>query len=172
MRNRKGIISYNVTTLIFRILFLIFALTPIIFLIRSYVTVDIDIFDSEAKIMVERILYGPHGISYTDSDTGRVYPGIVKISAISEDSLQKTFELGDQGRKVGAKVDITSKDDVSTLYINKERYEYLNTMAQAGWFRGSGGVYTRNEVHPILIMDQERTLSQGTCNITVVIQKS
>ena len=57
MKNRKGILAYNVTMFITKLIFLMFVLFSVVFIIRSHIKTEFNVFDAHYFIRSNKIKY-------------------------------------------------------------------------------------------------------------------
>lgn len=112
--NKKGL-SYFIMFLVYLIV-LSMVLYFIVQIAKQGLAADLETKGLEYDLLMNRLLYSPNSISYTDTTIGRTYPGIIDMNKFNEETLNKTF--GDS-KRFGMKVNL-GKD---TIYYNKESYD-------------------------------------------------
>ena len=86
--SKKALVEYF-PQFIMRVIFLIIVLTAILFLINSYIRTEVQTFDAEASLFIQRVLYSKNCLAYQDESTGQVYPGIVEYASLASDEFQE-----------------------------------------------------------------------------------
>ena len=175
--NKRGNIAFNVLMWFFKIFFVIIVLFAVVLLIRSFIITELDIFNAEADIFVQKILMSRNGISYTDPDLDRVYPGIIdKVTFESfeiESLLNTSIYYGKDNKKIAA--NITLKNDagntIRSIVYNKNQYHYWKVLLEASWISGPGGVRSKTKQFNVLIKDQD-SIQNGFLIIEVIIPNS
>jgi len=152
--NSKSQISDYLIAFIPRILFLIIVLTAIYILVNSYIKVEVDTFDAESNLFIQRVLYSRNSISYLDKETGQLYPGIIDVAKLAtiEEDLKKSMSYSDS-RHLAARFVITNmlEEQVAVFYYNKDWFER--------WFplidmKGPGGVKSASKKLYMLLKDK------------------
>jgi len=153
-KDRKGIISFNMVSLIPRIIFLVIMLIACVVLIRLFITDKFNTNDIEAEILVSGMLYSAGGVGYYDPLTGRAYPEIIDIEQFDAAELEHSFFFEDN-RLIAAKVFVTddrdAEDDeaVKAIYYNKEWYDNWNPLLRLR-IPGIGGVHEYKRTMPVI----------------------
>lgn len=175
MKNRKGILAYNITMFIVKLIFLMFVLFSVVFIIRSHIKTEFNVFDARADLFFQRIIYGRNVISYIDENTGRSFPGIVDLEKFRneniDDILQQSLFYGEENRQVGAKLTLTDFDgniDEEIKY-NEEFFTEKEVLVRAGWPAGRGGVKSKDYHLYVLIKDGDK-LTEGKLDTIIIIQ--
>jgi len=119
---------------------LVAAAVLVTILFTSYMTVSaIDTKEIEMDMFLNRLLYSPDGISYTDSDTGRTYLGIIDPSKIDKDKLEKAISFSSD-RYISAKISLYYKGSlVKEAKYQEDWFDKLSPIAKSG-IGGKGGV--------------------------------
>ncbi len=81
--------------------------------VHMFIQVDISAQDLERELFVQNLLYSSEGISYVDSLSGRVYPGVINLedfsnTAVMETKLGEAFNYGE--KTPGIAVSMVLKD--------------------------------------------------------------
>jgi hypothetical protein len=125
MKTKAQIADYMVA-FVPRVLFLIIVLVSVYFLVHSYIKTEVDSFEAESNLFVQRLLYSRNALAFVDKDTAEVQPGVIDVSKLStiEDNLKKSISYSDS-RHLAAKLRITSLKDeeISTFYFQKEWFD-------------------------------------------------
>lgn len=176
--NRHGMGPITTIMWIPKILFLIIVFIVTIILIRKFLVTGIDVFQPEASTLMNSFLYSPHGLSYRDPGTGRVYPGIIDLEKFNAEttaaSLDRAFNFGKENKHVAAqfrlKSMVTAEEKV--VYYNQEKYEYWSTLAKAfgdGSYVGPGGAREKKQQLYVLARAKDGNLERKILEISVVI---
>jgi hypothetical protein len=124
--SRKSQIGDYLIAFIPRIIFLIIVLGVIFVLVNSYVKTEVDTFSAESSLFVQRLLYSKNGISFLDSSTGQVQPGIIDLSNASamDEKLERSILYRD-ARQVAARIKLTNLagEEIATFYYNKQWFD-------------------------------------------------
>ena len=176
--NKQAIITFEMLMWIPRIIFLVFVMFAVIILIRSFIVEKVDVAELEANIFANRLLYSPNSISFTDHDTGRVYPGIIdsnKFKAgIAEQQLAKSIYYGNSNRVVGAKIALKNMDnsEENVVFYNKEFYDEKKILVDSRLTEGPGGARSYMKKLNVLNLDQEGSLHKAVMNIDIIMSNS
>ncbi len=157
---KKALISFNLLMWIPRIIFMVIVIFSIILLVGSYFKVEIIVSEAESELFVQRLLHSPHGISYFDPYSNRVYPGIIDLDNF--DLLNKSVFYGEQ-KQIGAKFivkDLNNKDLAENIY-NDIVYRRI---AQ----EGKGGVDVLRKSIYVLVKDDSKQIP-AILNMEVVL---
>lgn len=94
--------------------------------------------DAESRILENAAYYSPDGFSFSDSETGRVYAGIVSPGRFTDSQLKALFKsdrphiVGRFTLKQAGVAQFTVPKPESTAYTDKDRYVRWQPLAQAG----------------------------------------
>ncbi|MBI2548371.1 hypothetical protein HYW21_03400 [Candidatus Woesearchaeota archaeon] len=178
LKNRQGIGPITTVMWIPKILFLVIVFIVAIILIREFLVTGIDVFEPEAATFINSFLYSPHGLSYRDPGTGRVYPGIIDIQRFNAEnvahSLDRAFSFGKENNHVAAQFRLKSVSgtEETIVYYNQAKYEYWSTLAKAfgnSAYVGPGGAREKKQQLYVLARTKDGTLEQKILEISVVI---
>jgi hypothetical protein len=80
--------------------------------------------DTRKEIVLNRIFYSPHSISYFDTDSQRVYPNIIDLQKFRDFTLDKAFDTR-ESRVITGKLELLEigSDELYEAYINKENFD-------------------------------------------------
>ena len=112
----------------------------------------IELHELQAEVFAYRTLYAPNSISYNNTITGRVYPGIIDDAKFTSATLDASMKY-DYERQVSAKLEISLSDDpvvIRTAYYNQQWYERLEPIAR-NRIGGSGGAKILEKTMPIVL---------------------
>lgn len=173
-RMRKGSISFESIAFVFRMIFVILMAFSVFLLVRSATKVNIDVFEADADIMFQRIIYSNNTLQYFDSGLERVYPGIIDFdnfkSGTFEQEFAKSINYGQEKRHFAAKISVTDINEKKEYvkYYNKEFYDYIGPVAQAGYTKGPGGARTLHRETFVLLKEKD-SLKEGMLKADIVI---
>ena len=177
--NKKGNVVFNGLMWIIKIIFLVAVLFSLVFLVRSFIVTELDIFNAETDIFVQRILLSRNGVSYIDEDLDRLYPGIVDmdkfLSPDFEDILNHSIYFGEVNKKIASNITLLDEDGdtIRTVIYNPEYFFRWKEMLEAQWLRGPGGVGGKKKQFQVLIKSADSAdLRPGLLIVEVVIPNS
>ncbi|MBI2576923.1 hypothetical protein HYV84_06925 [Candidatus Woesearchaeota archaeon] len=107
-----------------RIIFIVIFFSTIYLFTSSQLKAAINTRALQEEIFLQRLLYSPEGISYTDPVTGRLYPGTVDMDKLKKDESLLDSAFSADTKRFAARIQITSLETKDTweLFINKEGY--------------------------------------------------
>jgi len=158
-------------------------------LIRSYIVTTVDVFDAQAEVFHDRLLYSTNGISYYDHEIGRLYPGVIDMEKLDQQNFDSIIlnsvyygkehvdpQSGFENREIGAKMTAYSDDNplytTKVAYYNKDYYEYYRDVALGlKGVKGPGGARKKGKISNVLIKDGN-TIVPGKLELEVVISKT
>ncbi len=161
MLNKKGISTFAIAMWILRFLFLGIVSFIIILLVGFFAKIDIDTFNVEPDIIVYNMMYSPHGLSYYDAVSNRVYPGIIDIEGTAIDKINYS-------QHIGAMVVVRDLDG-SVLFektINPKTYR-----RRVEALPGPGGFDSKKKELNILVKKDEK-LIPAKMEVEVVVQRT
>ena len=162
MLNKKGIAAFSTAIWMLRLLFVAVVFFSIYFFTNIYSRIDVNEFNVEPDIFVQNMLYSPHGISYYDPISNRIYPGIIDLS--NADVIDKI----NYSKHTGA--DIKIKDfDGNILFektINRKTY-----MRRVEGLPGAGGFDSRKKEIYVLVKDKGK-LIPAKMEVEIVVQRN
>lgn len=176
MKLTKKAVVFDVLSWFFKIFFLIVVLFSLVLLVRSIIVTELDIFNAEADLFIQRVLLSRNSISYYDQDIDRLYPGIIDLDKFMSPNINEILNLsmyyGIENDKVAAA--LTLKDDTGvilrTIIYNPDYYARWKEMLTASWIKGPGGVRGKTKSYEVLIKGTE--LRRGTLEIEVILPNS
>ncbi|MFH0979061.1 MAG: hypothetical protein V1837_07220 [Candidatus Woesearchaeota archaeon] len=122
--NKKSEISDYMIAFVPRFLFLVVMLVSIYFLVHTYVKTEVDTFDAESALFVDRLIYSRDGLCQMSQ--GQVTPGIIDASRLQylESNLTKNIVYPDS-RHIAAKVSIKDMGsaELFSFYYNKDWFD-------------------------------------------------
>lgn len=142
-------LAFNVGNLIPRLLFLIFVTMSIVMMIRHFVILNIDVSETEAMVLMNRIMYSPC-ITYYDSGIGRGFPGIIDLGKFNSNTLDNCISYGDDNDYASANITLIDLDgrNLGTRYYNKFGYEVWKPRAD---MVGPGGAKSYFDTRYVLV---------------------
>lgn len=102
-----------------RLIYLIFVVLTIVWVAKYFIFVNVDVSEAEANILINRFVYSPHCIAYTNNDIFRAYPGVVDLQRFNQDVLDRCVYYGNQNDYAAAKLVLHMLDtgeDIQVLY--------------------------------------------------------
>ena len=172
--NKKA--SMDTILNLFRLLFVIVVFFSIVFLARAFIVEKIDVFEIESKLLSHRIALSSQ-INYVDSDTGRIYVGVIDLGKFTSDDFAKnimdSIYYGKINTEAAAK--ITLKDlDANTGYevsyekfYNKELYDEKKVLVEAKLV-GAGSARRIDTNFYVLIKDKDE-FRRGVLNVDTIL---
>jgi alpha-N-acetylglucosamine transferase len=178
MMDKKAVTSFNMIVMILRMIFLIVVALVIVIIINVALDLQIDTKETEANILMSRILYSPEGISKYDSITGRVETCIVDVKNMNSTRLDNGIYIENNNR-IAAKVQLYRYEGTGKLSTfvaeakyNRDIYDSLEPVAEAFYnVGGIGGVLIFEKEYPVVIFDKGEEVL-GKVEFTVLIPKS
>jgi len=158
---KKGLISFNMLMWIPRIIFMVIVVFSIMFLIGIYFKFEVNISDAESELFIQRLLYSPHGISFYDPYSNRVYPGIIDLDNL--DLINKSVFYGEEQKHIGAKLSIY---DINNNLLAERIYN--NVVYRRIAQEGKGGVDVYRKKLYVLVKNESKQIS-GRLNAEVVM---
>lgn len=129
--DKKAAITFSAIRFIVSLGFTIMLFVAFMLLTARFTVVKHDVFETEANLLVQSLLYNRGGISYEDSATGRIYPGIIDLNKFSQQNQDETEQqllyavyYGEKQRHVAANITIEGMVEGNSLLYN--RVQYLN----------------------------------------------
>lgn len=183
--NKRGDVAFRSIMFAFvKFVIVILVLFTLIFFIRKFVFFDADTGELESEVFVNSIMRSPHGPSYFDKDTGRVYPFVVDINFFTgnKGNLKKAFNYSE--KYIAAKISLNNKngkstiegEEISPVYYNKKKFDVWKEIAdmkfgRPGNDKGPGDVKDFKKRYYVNIKtDNERV--PGFIDIKVLMLKS
>jgi hypothetical protein len=174
-RQRKGIIAFNfLVTVLLRFTFLLIMLIVSMILLSIFLNNKFDVTDTQAEILISGFIYGTGGISYYDPVTGRIYPQIIELDQLDSAELEAGLYFPDNNMMT-ARITVKDKDRQSTLktmYYNKEWYDNWKPLIPLKHLKGIGGVTDFRRTIPVILKDEDGTLSSAYVEFQIVQPKS
>lgn len=144
-------------------------LVIISFFTSAFLREALDIRDAEARLVLNRILYSPTGISYYDKDLGRNYPGTVDLQKLDSAYLDKALKMEEnQNKMISARINVksTAGEVSKTAMFNELWYERWLPLAGK---KGSGGTSWASEFRYVSIYDGDEFKGPGVVEISVLM---
>jgi hypothetical protein len=151
-KSKKGIMAFNMMSMIPRLIFLIAVLVVCILLISMFLNNMFNINDVQAEILVNGLLYGTGGINYYDPITGRIYPTMVDLGQLDNAELDAGMYYPDN-TLITAIINIEAAnriENLAELYYNKQAYDNWEPLIDRN-LPGIGGVAKYERSLPILV---------------------
>ena len=175
-RSKKGIVTFNVLHFIIRLFFLIIVMVIVVMLVRMLIVSEVDIFEAESQLFVQRLLYSQNSISYFDNELGRAYPGIINLEKFKSSTISEVFAkanyYGEDNTQIAAKLKLSDKfgNEIAVADYNKLLFDRKMPIAKT-FYPGPGGAKMQTRELNVLIKDKDK-LEKGTLNVEVVIPNS
>lgn len=126
MNKRGATISYEMLMWIPRFVYLVIVILAASGLILGFVVNRVDVGAIESHILMHRLQYSREGIAAYDSYTGRVYPGIVDKSRLTnekdEEKLAAALGAGENEMAFRFVLSDPSGENGVTAYLNEKTY--------------------------------------------------
>jgi hypothetical protein len=151
--------------------FMLFAAIGIAFFTYIHLDINVDSFEAESEIFIHNILYSPNGISYYDGISGRLYPGTIDLSKLTNSTtalLQKSADFG-ADRHIGAKIIAYSSEGAPLTYAVYNPLTYQRIEERG--ISGIGGVDVKEKQIYVLIKDGN-SFYPGKISMSVLIERS
>jgi len=106
-----------------RFLFIAIAFTAVWYLASTQIQEKVNIQQTKDLILINRILYSPTSIAFTDPNTGRVYPDIIDLAKFNEKVLNSSINT--DKNLIAAKLELKNLDtnEVTETYLNKKWFD-------------------------------------------------
>ena len=139
---------------------MVIVITSILLLISLHYKIELDVSGAESELFVQRLLYSPHGLSFYDPYSSRLYPGIIDMNNL--DLIDNSLFYG-ENKHIGAKLTFTdlNNNNLAEKIYNDIVYRRIIQEGKGGVdvFRKSFYVFMRNESKQI----------PGNINIEIVL---
>ena len=157
-----NIFNYSIPRLIFIVIFF----STIYLFTSSQLKSAINTRALQEEIFLQRLLYSPEGVSYTDPVTGRIYPGTIDMEKLKKDESLLDGAFSADKKRFAARIQITNLDtkDSLELFINKEGY---GRWAPLATFPRYGKSILKNYV----LLREGTHISKGMLRTDVVIDR-
>ena len=165
--NRKGMAAFEAVMWIMRSLILVYVLLSIIFVTGSFLMRSIDTRLAESYVIMNKMYYSGNIMPLKDTETGRVYPGIVNPA--NPGTLDGTFSYdeADNGQLIAARAAASLPDG------NAKKFTYIedlfndwNLLYRAGLTQGVGGVKKVSTAKNLQIVQANKKFNS---NVTVEV---
>lgn len=164
MKNKKAMQALNMMLWIPRIFFMVIVISSVLFIVLLFTKVEVSTWQTESEIFAQRTLLSPHGISYYDSLSNRVYPGIIDTGNF------EVFSNSIQTKRLAAKIELFDQNNklINKTYINENTYK--NWIVKEG-IGGIGGIDVSRKSLYVLVKEDEK-LTPATISYTIIIPRS
>ncbi len=165
-----------------RMLIVIIVLFSIVLLVNRFIIVDEDITELESALLVRSIMSNPHGPSFVDESTGRVYPYLIDVDFFRnspDEKLSEVFDYSLDSPYVAMKISLQDFDgggyrqggwSLPSAYLNKRYYEAWEKIATTD-VQGAGSVYKEEQVYFVNVIDGDER-KKGFLKIIVLLTMS
>jgi hypothetical protein len=170
--SRKGIMAFNYTMMIMRLMFLVVVLIVCVLLISLFINQKFNTTDIHSEVLIDGLLYGTGGIGYTDPITGRSYPELIYLDQLSEAELDSALFFPNN-HMMSARITIKDKDGyiLKTAYYNKEWYDNWAPLEKLS-IGGIGGVAGYTRTLPVILREKGGSTRSGMVEFHVLQPKS
>ena len=161
--NKKALMQFNVMMWIPRLVFMVVVISSILLLVGLYFKMELTVSRAESELFMQRLLYSPHGLSFYDPYSNRIYPGIIDVNNL--DLINKSLFYG-ENKHIGAKLTLT---DMNNNVLAERTYYYLvyRRIAQ----EGKGGVDVFRKALNVVIKNESKQIPGILRTEIVIIQK-
>ncbi len=155
-----------------RLLFVIVVFFSVITLTRAFIIQNIDIFETETKLLAHRLVLSKH-INYIDNDINREYVGIIDlqkfVSGNIEQDLFNSIYYGSVNSEASAKLTLKDLEDNKQyeVFYNKELYNEKKVLVEAKLI-GIGAARSLDTTFYVLINDKDK-LKKGVLTIEAIL---
>lgn len=170
MGDRRGIMAFNYSVMIVRIIFLLIVLIVCVMLVSVFVNQKFDVTEVQGELIIDGLLYGTGGVGCTDPVTGRSYPGVICMDQLSASELDAGLFFPDN-RVVSARITVKDRDGriIDEVYYNREWYENWEPLEGVP---GRGGVDRYTRTLPVILREGAGSTSSGIVEFDVLQPKS
>jgi hypothetical protein len=170
--DKKSLISFNMIIWIPRIIFLVVVIMSIMLIVNLFIKTEIDTAQIEADLLLYQLVYSPHGISYHDPFSNRIYPGEIDITTSSPPYFQKILNISFYTkRKIAAKIEIQNLDTNQKTESFFDPWGRFSKWIVLEGIKGIGGVDVFRKETYVLLRDQNK-VDKGLLKMTIVIPRS
>jgi hypothetical protein len=160
----------------YRIGFMMAALLAFFVLINFYINNQIDTNYLQSQVLLNRILYSD-AIMKKDSDTGRVFTGVVDIKKFNNEQLEQSINYAEYRRHAAVKLKLLNKDPdpqkqfIMDAYLNKDMYDYWKEIVKAN-VKGKGSATLYITKYPVTYIGIDDNYYYGTLIVEIMIPNS
>lgn len=168
--NKKA--SFDTVVNLFRLLFVVMAFFSVVLLAKITVKEKIDVFEVQSRLLTNRLVFSKD-ISYFDTDTNRLYTGIVDLqkfnSAEIEKNLLNSIYYGKINSEAAAKLTLKDLESQQShqIFYNKELYDEKEVLVKAKLI-GKGSAKRLDRNFYVLIKDNDK-IKRGKLNVDVIL---
>ncbi|MFC1753074.1 hypothetical protein ACFL96_06725 [Thermoproteota archaeon] len=181
LKQKRALTSYNMIVMITRIIFMVIALLVIVIIINVALDMKLETKETEAVVLIGRLLYSPEGISHADPITGRITTGVVDVDNMNNTRLDNGIYITKNNR-IAARIELyeylSYEDDPKTGFVkvakfNSGVFDGYEPIADA-WSNvaGIGGVFKYETSYPVIIRKEDGKKSLGYVDFKVLIPRS
>jgi hypothetical protein len=176
--NKKGgLVGFSWMFLFWRFVLVCFIAIALVVLVKSYISADINIQETHARLFMDNVLYAKEGISLYDTEIDRVYPAWILVDSFSSGSvvseiLDNRMDYGEEA-VIAARLDLLTLQDeeLGTAYHNKEWYDRWIVLARTFW-KGAGSTTEFSTQKTVLLVYSDGTKEPGVLQFSVVMPNS
>ncbi|MFH1770445.1 MAG: hypothetical protein ABH828_02710 [archaeon] len=119
------------------IMFLTLVFLAVAGITAFFVVSKMDTHQAEIDIFFNRLMYSSNAITYVDPETNRVHFGVLDISKLTSENIEKAISFPDK-RVFAANITLQANEPIN-VYYHKDWFENYAPLARAG-LDGAGGV--------------------------------
>jgi len=133
----------------------------------AFVREQIDIRDAEARILANRLLYSPTGISWEDKDLGRNYPGTVDLEKVNGDFIDRSLRM-EGNQMIAANIEVKNNTGglLGSAPYNIDWYERWLPLAGE---TGSGASTWIQEKRYVVVYRGRELIGPGVIEISMLV---
>ena len=151
----------------------------VMFIIYNLVNIgvknEVDVFEAESDMVMQRLLYSQNGLSYYDTDLRRLYPGTIVLENFNDKRLESMFsQEEDKTPHFAMKLklqDVEFADkfedlpEIEIAYFNSEWYHRWEVLTG---YLGSGGKRLLTETFQVTILHEDGKRTMGDLEINII----
>jgi len=176
MKAKKALGAYDMIYWIARILFAVFMLITLYTVATIYESKILDTAEIEAKLFKHYILYSPNGLSYTDPNTGRLYPGVVSLDNFNSERLESAASFGEINNMIAAKITLYGPKGgppINEVYYNKDRYDaWFPLTYSPKVFKVVGTVHSQFSYAYVAWLDSNGYKREGSLRFEILVPRT
>jgi len=175
-KNKRATTTLEMVIWIPRLFFLVAVVLSVSILINIFIITDIKTFDTEANIIIQRIIFSK-SLNFHDVDESRLHIGTIDLKKFQSGDIANKLEneiFFGQNEKISANVSLKNLDkdlDYKDIFYKKDIYNQNKELVNLGLSDDPGGVKSLTKQVYVLIRD-ENSIEKGLLNIEVIIPNS
>jgi hypothetical protein len=144
--------AVNEGMLILRLLFMVFVAMSIVVLVTKFVALSAEVGGAEANILINRFIFSPACLAYTDNTTFRPYPGLVDLSRFNSTVLDSCAYYGEINSYAAANLTLQFIGPGTKMSVAYNAAGYALLKPKTG-IDGPGGSTLYTDTRYVLVMD-------------------